>query len=237
MRLDRFLAQMAGMSRKEAARSIALGRVKAGGVTVTDPAFPLGETPQVLLDGLPVGGGLGGRRYYMLHKPPGVVCATKDSREAVVLSLLPPGLRKGLFPVGRLDKDTTGLLLVTDDGAFAHRLTAPGKALGKTYRALLDGPVDLAHLAAEFACPLDLGGGDITSPARLSLVEEGPPPLVELTIYEGRYHQVKRMFARYGREVLRLRRVAVGNLWLDDALSPGQYRPLTPEELALAQGN
>lgn len=233
MRLDRHLAQR-GMSRKDAGKAIRLGRVTVDDAVVTDPAFSCGPGTVIALDGTVTNAKVGEKRYYMLNKPAGMVCALRDAREPVVLSLFPPAQQKGLILAGRLDKDTTGLLIVTDDGEFAHRLTAPGKGLGKTYEARLDTPFDLGRLQREFSAPMDLGGGDTTSPALLELLEAGPQPLAKLTICEGKYHQVKRMFARFGLQVISLRRVAVGRLLLDADLPLGSYRPLQAEERALA---
>lgn len=237
MRLDKLLSHSAGLTRKEAGVAIRQRRVTLDHAICTDPSLSCQAGALLLLDGKPVDTGMNGLRYYMLHKPAGVVSATRDTRENTVLELLPPSLRKGIFPVGRLDKDTTGLLLLTNDGAFSHRLMAPGKVVGKTYRARLDTSFDLSKLQRTFSQSLDLGGGDVTSPAQLSLLEEGEGrPLVELVIYEGRYHQVKRMFELFGLQVIALERVAIGRLWLDEALALGEYRSLTSEELFLALG-
>lgn len=228
MRLDKLVSKGAGMSRKQAAAAIRAGRAQVNGVAITRPEHHCPEDAVLTLDGAVLHTG---HRYLMLNKPAGVLCATRDSNAPTVLELLPPELRGELFPAGRLDKDTEGFVLLTDDGALAHRLLSPHKKVGKTYHAVLDSPFDLEAARDAFSRPMDLGDGDFTSPALLRLLEDGPQPVAELVIYEGRYHQVKRMFARVGPRVIALRRTAIGSLALDETLSPGEWRPLTEEEL------
>ncbi len=180
----------------------------------------------VLLDGRPVG--YQAFSYLMMNKPAGLVSATRDQREKTVLSLLDQ-VPKGLFPVGRLDKDTEGLLLLTNDGPLAHDLLAPGRHVDKTYYALLDGPVGREEIEA-FARGLDIGDDKSTLPARLELGDR--PDQVYITLQEGRFHQVKRMARAVGRTVLFLKRISMGPLVLDEKLKPGDWRPLTKEELA-----
>lgn len=165
----------------------------------------------------------------MLHKPAGVLTATEDSRQRTVLDLLPPELRKrGLSPVGRLDKDTEGLLLLTDDGELAHRLLSPKYHVDKRYFARVDGPLDQADVDA-FAAGMTLGDGLMCLPAGLEPLAEGT---CIVTLREGKFHQVKRMLAARGAPVLYLKRLSMGPLTLDAALPIGGWRELTAEETA-----
>jgi 16S rRNA pseudouridine516 synthase len=184
----------------------------------------------------------------MLNKPAGVITSTADPNHDTVLSLLrPPFSGMSLFPVGRLDVDTEGLLILTNDGILCHRLTSPRTGTDKTYLARLRDPLDEAAFAdyrARLSTGVTLGDGMLCQPARLSRADStvsgdsslgdaaGAGSLVLLTIQEGKYHQVKRMFKMLGNEVVYLRRVAMGDLALDPALAPGEYRELTPEEVA-----
>ena len=167
----------------------------------------------------------------MLHKPAGVLTATADRSQPTVLDLFPPELRRfGLVPAGRLDKDTTGLLLVTDDGDYVHRVITPKKHVPKVYFARTDGqPTDAD--AERFAQGVVLGDGTQCLPARLErLPEQGG---CRVTVYEGKYHMVKRMLAGCGTPVLQLHRLSIGALTLDPTLSPGAYRELSPDEAML----
>ncbi|MGI6402713.1 MAG: pseudouridine synthase [Oscillospiraceae bacterium] len=229
MRLDKLVSHGAGISRKQAADAIRSRRVLVGGQVVTRPETHCDPAALITLDGNPI---VAGNRYYMLNKPSGVVCSTRDLKDPTVLELLPAPLRKGLFPAGRLDKDTEGFVLLTNDGAFAHRMLSPKKKIGKVYRVTLDAPFSLETLQQAFSQPMDLGKGDITSPAQLRLLEEGNCPVAELIIYEGRFHQVKRMFGRFGLGVIALKRTAIGGLALDPNLAPGQWKSLTQQELS-----
>ena len=169
--------------------------------------------------------------YLMLHKPAGVVSATEDNREKTVLDLVRPEDRKnGLFPVGRLDKDTEGLLLLTDDGELAHRLLSPKKHVDKTYYAKIDGQVTEEHVK-QFREGLNIGDEKKTLPAVLTILLSGPVSEIEVTIHEGRFHQIKRMFEAVGCKVTYLKRLSMGSLVLDETLPPEEYRPLTEAEL------
>ena len=165
--------------------------------------------------------------YFMLNKPAGVVSATEDDRYPTVIDLIEERKRKDLFPVGRLDVDTEGLLLITNDGGLAHRLLSPRKHVDKVYFARFDGtlPEDAAE---RFAKGLTLEDGTETMPAKLEPLPEGE---MRLTIREGKYHQVKRMMEAVGCRVTYLKRLSMGSLKLDENLKPGQYRPLTTQEL------
>lgn len=243
MRLDKYLAEMGEGTRQEVKAFIRKGRVMVGGVPVKKPEAKVEEgKDQVTLDGreIPYQKYL----YYMLNKPAGVITATTDSRDRTVLDLLGEDRRKDLFPVGRLDKDTEGLLLITNDGPLAHRLLSPRKHVDKCYYAKVRGEVT-GEDVEQFAQGLFLAGlgeekEEKTMPARLEILKtasaarkEDPGVVSEilLTIQEGKFHQVKRMFQAVGKEVLYLKRLSMGSLKLDPELAPGQYRELTKEEM------
>lgn len=225
MRLDRLAADAAGISRGEARKIIKDGRVSVGGKTVTDISAHFDAGEALSIDGKRV---LRAEFIYiMMNKPAGVLCASKDSRQKTVLDLLPGKYRRArLFPVGRLDKDTEGLLLLTNDGARAHRLLSPRRKVPKTYFARLDG--DLSECGAQ---KLENGvdiGGYITLPATLEKISGGE---WHITIVEGKFHQVKRMFQSQGREVVFLKRIAFGSLTLDRGLKSGEFRHLLSGEV------
>ena len=172
--------------------------------------------------------------YYMMNKPKDVITATEDSVQKTVLDLIDKKDRiKGLFPVGRLDKDTTGLVLLTNDGALAHNLLAPKKHVEKVYEAKIEGIVTEAEVEL-FSKPIELKNGEVTKPSRLVVRkadEDAGISEIEITISEGKYHQIKRMFASTGMHVLELKRLKMGSLELDDRLDPGKYRALTQTEI------
>ncbi|HXH03184.1 MAG TPA: 16S rRNA pseudouridine(516) synthase RsuA [Candidatus Competibacteraceae bacterium] len=227
MRLDRFLSDTTGLSRAQARQAIRAGAVTVDGVPARDPARHIADHSRV---------GYAGRelirrgpRYYMLHKPAGYVCSTADPDHPTVLALLPPEERAGLHPAGRLDLDATGLVLLSDDGQWSHRITAPRRGCAKTYRVVLAEPLP-ADAVQRLRQGLLLHGEDQpTRPAELVPESER---VARLTVYEGRYHQVKRMFAALGNRVLALHRERIGGIALDSALGPGQYRALTADEIA-----
>ena len=227
-RLDKLLASTGRWSRREAKALVREGRVLVDGVPALraeDKVDP--DRSTVLVDG----GDIGYARhvYVMLHKPAGVLSATEDPRQETVLDLLPPELKKrGLFPVGRLDKDTEGLLLLTDDGDLAHRLLSPKKHVDKVYQARLDRPLGEADRDA-FARGILLEDGYRCMAAELELLGDGTE--VRIVLREGKFHQVKRMTAARGSQVLSLKRLRMGPLVLDEALAPGQWRRLTPAEV------
>lgn len=225
-RLDKVLAATGKWSRKEAKALIKAGRVKVEGQTPKGPEDKVEEGALVTVDGHPIN--TDKFVYLMLHKPDGVVSSTEDPREETVLSLLPKELRRvGLFPVGRLDKDTEGLLLLTNDGQLAHRLLAPGKHVDKVYYTEVDGTLDPSDREA-FEKGIVLADGTECLPAGLELLEEPSQALV--TLREGKYHQVKRMLAARGKPVVYLKRLSMGPLKLDPMLPPGRWRYLTREE-------
>ena len=228
VRLDKLIASAGGASRAEARQWLRQGRVAVDGETVSDGALKLDpETARVTLDGRELA--YAAQHYYMMYKPAGVLSATEDGAEKTVLDLMGEAERRmGLFPAGRLDKDAEGLLILTDDGDFCHRLISPGSGVEKTYYVETETPVSAAAPAA-FAAGLVLADGTRCLPAKLLLFGEGERrAVVKLT--EGKYHQVKRMMAAAGSPVSYLKRTAEGGLELDESLGPGGWRPLTSEE-------
>lgn len=227
MRIDRWVAQATDLSRKEVQLAIKQGRICVNEKPVASPAFPVRADDCVSLDGNQLKAA--GARYFMLHKPAGYLCATTDAHHPTVLDLLDEPNKHGLQIVGRLDIDTTGLLLITDDGQWNHRITSPRRACEKTYVAGLAEP--LAETApALFAEGLLLRNEQ--HPTRPAQVESLPDNHCRVTITEGRYHQVKRMLGAVNNRVTSLHRERIGQIHLDPALQPGQYRPLSDEEIA-----
>ena len=227
IRLDRLLSERGIASRSELRQIIRGGRVRVNGQIVTAPERHVDpEAEEITLDGVPV---LRERlRYFMMDKPEGVLSVTEDRRQQTVLDLLPPELRRlRLFPVGRLDRDTSGLLLLTNDGDFAHRVISPRSGVEKRYRAEVDGVPDETDVRA-FAAGIVLADGTRCLPARLEL---GGGSVCFVTVMEGKYHQVKRMLASRGKPVLKLRRLSVGALELGEAPAPGRIRELDAEDL------
>ena len=227
-RLDKLLASTGRWSRKDVKDLVRQGRVKADGVPVKKPEEKFDpERVCLMVDGQTVD--CAPFVYVMMDKPAGLLSATEDRNQKTVVDLLPEHLRRrGLFPVGRLDKDTTGLLLLTDDGPLAHELLSPKKHVDKVYLARVDGQVDEADVAA-LAEGMVLGDGLHCLPAGLEPLEDGSSCLV--TLREGKYHQVKRMLAARGKPVLELRRLSMGPLKLDPGLEGGQWRMLTRGEV------
>ncbi len=233
MRLDRYLSCVTPLSRSQAQKAIRASRVRVDGLLVKRPAEDCAAAARVELDGKPLT--QPGHRYFMLHKPKGYVCSTSDPNNSTVLELLEEPVLRGLHFAGRLDKDATGLLLITDDGAWSHRLVAPGRDCPKCYRVSLADP-----LAEEAAEKLHSGVRlrNEPQPTRPALLEILQPTLIRITITEGRYHQVKRMLAAVGNRVLELHRESIHSLTLDADLQPGQYRALSKAEiLSLSQGS
>lgn len=230
-RLDKILSSQGTATRREAQRLIRSGKVAVDGVVQRDPSAKAEpESAEIAVSGRT----LHYRRYLyvMMNKPAGLLCVSRDPRASTVIDLLPPDLRRqGLFPAGRLDKDTVGLVIITDDGDFAHRMLAPKKEIVKRYQAVVDGPVGDEE-AAVFAAGTSLEDGTRCRPAKLRIVEPGDHPLVEVEITEGRYHQIKRMFLSVNRRVLWLKRMSIGKLVLDSALKEGECREIGPEERA-----
>ena len=228
-RLDKLLASTGRWSRKEVKELIRQGRVQAGGRTAARPEEKHETWEEFSVDGQPVS--CAPMIYLILNKPAGMLTATRDRRQSTVLDLLPEHVRRqGVFPVGRLDKDTEGLLMMTNDGPLAHRLLAPKSHVDKVYLARVEGKVDMEDAAA-FARGMVLEDGLACMPAGLEPLEDGSECLV--TLREGKFHQVKRMLAARGKPVVYLKRLSMGPLRLDEGLVPGAWRPLTEGELAL----
>lgn len=228
MRLDRFLSETTGMSRKEATKVLQRETVLVDGVAQKKAAFKVPAGAKVTWNGARLE--LSGPTYLMMHKPLGCVCANSDPLHLTVFSYLDVANPDKLHTVGRLDLDTSGLLLVTDDGKWSHRITSPKQQCPKVYRAWLAEPLTAADISA-FAAGLQLRNETtLTAPAVLEIVGEREA-LVHL--HEGRYHQVRRMFAAVGNKVEKLHREQVGALKLDADLAPGEVRALSPEEVAL----
>ena len=228
-RLDKLLASTGRWSRAEARRLVREGRVCAEGraaASAEEKYDP--ETARLSVDGEPLR--LREHVYIMLHKPAGVLSATGDRRGITVLDLLPEAYRKrGLFPVGRLDKDTEGLLLLTDDGALAHELLSPKKHVDKVYFTRVAGRLTEDDRAA-FAAGMTLGDGLRCLPAELKILFAGAESEALVTLREGKFHQIKRMLAARGKPVLYLKRLSMGSLSLDETLAPGEWRELTEAE-------
>jgi len=226
MRLDKLMTHLGVASRSGARDVLKAGRVRVNGETVKNAAFSVAEDAEILLDGKRLDTRLS--RHLMLHKPAGVLTAREDNRQQTVMDVLPPLYTSlGCMPVGRLDKDTTGLLILTTDGELAHRLITPERHVDKTYLATVDGCLTDADVE-KFAAGIPLK--DFTClPAKLEILS---PNLGRVTVREGKYHQIKRMFGAVGKPVLRLHRQSFGPLALDESLTPGDFRELTEEEIA-----
>lgn len=232
IRLDKYLADMSIGTRQEVKKYIRQGRVKINEDIIKKPEYKIREDEdKVTFDGAPVA--YETFEYYMLNKPAGVISATEDKRDKTVLDLIKEKKRKDLFPVGRLDKDTEGLLLITNDGALAHRLLSPKKHVDKCYYAKISGGVTEDDVRV-FKERINIGTQEEpewTMPAELKILEKGTVSRIRLTIREGKFHQVKRMFQAVGKEVVYLKRERMGALVLDEELAPGEYRKLTDSEL------
>ena len=231
MRLDKYLAEMGVGTRQEVKKQIRQGKVTVNGTVVKAADTKIDEP----CDEVTIGGrniSYVSYEYYMLNKPGGVVSATEDRRDTTVIDLIKDKKRKDLFPVGRLDKDTEGLLLITNDGDLAHRLLAPKKHVDKVYYAKIDGMVTEEDVK-RFAEGIDIGAEEeeMTRPAKLDIMKSAEESEIRLTIHEGKFHQVKRMFLAVGKEVTYLKRERMGTLCLDENLKPGEYRLLTEEEI------
>lgn len=230
IRLDKYLADMQVGTRSEVKKMIRAGKVQLNGHICknADEKFDP-EQSEVVADHVQVG--YAAYEYFMLNKPKGCVSATEDSRYPTVLDYITEHKRKDLFPVGRLDLDTEGLLLITNDGALAHDLLSPSKHIPKTYEATIDGIVTDADVEL-FANGVDIGEKKLTKPAKLVIIKANVISHVQITICEGKYHQIKRMFETVGKPVLELKRISMGSLMLDEQLEPGAYRALTDEEIS-----
>ncbi|EEP7693097.1 rRNA pseudouridine synthase [Listeria monocytogenes] len=231
MRLDKLLSHTGFGSRKEVKPLLKSGAVVVNGTIQKDSKTQVNpDKDQITVHGTPVV--YQEFVYFMLHKPQNVVSATGDNVSETVIDLLAQeDTLTDPFPVGRLDKDTEGLLIITNDGTLAHNLLSPKKHIDKTYYAKIDGDVTAADVEA-FAAGIELDDGYTCKPASLEIIT---PNEINVTIQEGKFHQVKRMFAARGKTVSYLKRISMGNLQLDESLELGEYRPLTEAELAILQ--
>ena len=232
MRLDKFLSNMGVGTRSEVKKAIMYGKVSVNGQMVKGMNLKIDE----IKDEIVAYGGVVGYSehvYLMLNKPTGVVSATEDKKNKTVIDIIDHPRKIQLFPVGRLDKETEGLLILTDDGQLAHRLLSPKKHVEKTYYAKIKGLITLSHVK-QFKDGIVLD--DFTAmPADLKILAASDISEIEVTIMEGKFHQVKRMFESIGTSVTFLKRIKMGGLVLDESLNLGEYRELTQDELALLE--
>lgn len=233
-RLDKLVASQGMLSRNDVKIMSKKGEITVNGAVIKDCSVKVSYEDDIKINGRPL------RKsqyiYIMLNKPQGVVSASEDKRDKTVVDILPDELkRKNLFPAGRLDKDTTGFSLITDDGDFAHRILSPSKHVYKTYVAKVSEKVDFENARKAFKDGVVLGDGTVLLSADLQLVEDGENPVFKVVIKEGKYHQVKRMFASLGTKVIELKRIAIGGLALDEKLKEGEARIISPEELAMIE--
>jgi len=233
-RIDKFLAEMDFGTRTEIKKDLKKGICTINGEIINQPDIKIDPQKDIVCY-------MGKRilyadyEYYLLNKPQGVVSATEDSLHQTVVDLIIEKRRKDLFPVGRLDMDTEGLLLITNDGNLAHQLLSPKKHVDKTYYAKIKGYVTPEDIAL-FKEGLNIGEDEKTLPALLNILSSDEISEIEVTLTEGKYHQVKRMFEAVEKEVLFLKRISMGPLKLDETLETGNYRPLTDDEIAQLKG-
>lgn len=229
MRIDKYLANSGVGTRTQVKEYIRNGMVTINGNPVKKPEEKVDSEKDVIV----WGGKLISHEtfgYYMLNKPKGCVSATKDNLSKTVMDYLEVEKKEGYFPVGRLDKDTEGLVLLTNDGPLAHRLLSPRHHVDKVYYARVDGRVTQEDVRV-FAEGMDIGEDRLTLPAILTILKAGDISEIEVTLHQGKFHQVKRMFAKIEKPVLYLKRVSMGTLKLDDTLGKGEYRALTEGEI------
>ncbi len=235
MRLDKYLADCGIGTRSEVKVYLKKGMITLNGEKVVKGDIKVIEKSDVVcFQGEEVS--YQENRYYMLHKPAGVVSAVTDNLHRTVIDLLDVPNKQKLFPVGRLDIDTEGLLLLTDDGPLSHELLSPKKHVDKTYYAVISGLVTEEDVV-KFREGLSIGEKKDTLPAELVILKPGNISEITVTIHEGKFHQVKRMFEAVGKEVTYLKRLSMGSLALDEALAPGEYRELTEQEISELKEN
>ncbi|MDD6614975.1 MAG: pseudouridine synthase [Lachnospiraceae bacterium] len=229
IRIDKFLAECQAGTRSEVKQKIRKGLVTVNGRIVKVPEQKVSpDQDEIICGGVQMH--YVSTEYVMLHKPSGCVTALRDDRYPTVMEYLGSGHRPDLAPVGRLDLDTEGLLILTNDGELAHRMLAPKSHVEKTYFAVIAGAVDEEDVQA-FREGLDIGEKHLTLPAGLEILRSGEESEIHLTICEGKFHQVKRMFEARGKKVLYLKRISMGGIPLDPELAAGQWRPLTDDEI------
>ncbi len=233
-RLDKILASQGTLSRRDVKEIIKKGRVTLNGTVVRDSAVKVDlNIDTVAIDGEQIT--LKKHIYIMMNKPQGVISASDSENDETVVDLVPDELyRKGLFPAGRLDKDTTGFVLITDDGDFAHKILSPKNHIFKTYLARLQHELTQGDIET-LEKGITLSDGTTLKEAKVEILENTETPLIKIMICEGKYHQVKRMFAATGNKVVELHRSKMGDLELDPQLKPGECREITPEELIKVQ--
>ena len=230
MRLDKFLCDLQLGTRSQVKEYIKKGNITVNDVIIKKPDYKINESSDTIMYRGEVLT-YQSLYYYMLHKPAGVVTATRDNHDSTVMDLLAGAFGRDLFPVGRLDKDTEGLLLITNDGELAHNLLSPRKHVSKTYYAECTGIINTDKLT-RLEQGLDIGDTEITLPAKAELISQSDAAYaIRLTIVEGRFHQVKRMIAAIGGSVTYLKRISMGSLVLDEKLPKGKYRSLTENEI------
>lgn len=231
-RLDKLIASQGKLSRSDVKKMVKSGRVTVDGAVVKSADIKVDADKSVIsVDGKALN--YKKNIYIMLNKPQGVISASNDKTQKTVVDLVPPELyRDGLFPAGRLDGDTVGFVLITDDGDFAHRILSPKNHIMKTYHATLRSPLAEEDISA-FKNGIELSDGTLCLEAEVRMLEKTDEPIAEVKICEGKYHQVKRMFAALGNKVLYLKRVRMGGLDLDESLEEGQCREITAEEMLL----
>lgn len=236
MRLDKFLSDSGIGTRKQIKECIKNGMVKVDGVVAKRPEMSVNpEENEIIFDNENLTEGYAKFRYYLLNKPQGVVSATTDKHDTTVIDLIDTGYDKDLAPVGRLDKDTEGFLLITNDGKLSHMLLSPKKHVEKEYEVHTRDKItedDIKRLEGG----LDIGDEEPTMPAKAFIEDRDGQEILHLILHEGRFHQVKRMLTAIGNEVVFLKRIRMGGLYLDKDLEPGDYRELTKEELELLSG-
>lgn len=231
-RLDKIICSQTMQSRRETDGFIRRGRVTVDGAVCKDPSKKVDpEKAVICMDGKTLE--FSKFVYYMLNKPAGILCVSRDPKAETVVDLLKPeDRRKDIFPAGRLDKDTHGLVILTNDGDLAHRILSPKNHVMKRYHAILDGPIGEQEIQA-FKKGVILADGTNCLPADLTVLEDGEHPLVEITICEGKFHQIKRMFGTVDRGVDWLCRLSMGGLQLDTSLAECEYRSLDKQEISL----
>ena len=224
-RLDKFLCDLNIGTRSQVKTFIQKGLVTVNGEIIKKPECKVSDTDTVFYQGQALSGEQ--YAYYMLHKPAGIISATEDKFQTTVLEYFKEEPCKNLYPVGRLDKDTEGLLLITNDGELGHRLLSPRHHIPKTYYVELEHSVTESEIAL-LETGVDIGEKNVTLPAKIEIIDE---KTLYITITEGKFHQIKRMFEAVDNKVIYLKRISMGNLALDDALPKGHYRRLTIEEI------
>ena len=224
-RLDKFLCDLNIGTRSQVKTFIQKGLVTVNGEIIKKPECKVSDTDTVFYQGQALSGEQ--YAYYMLHKPAGIISATEDKFQTTVIEYFKKEPCKNLYPVGRLDKDTEGLLLITNDGELGHRLLSPRHHIPKTYYVELEHSVTESEIAL-LETGIDIGEKNVTLPAKIEIIDE---KMLYITITEGKFHQIKRMFEAVNNKVIYLKRISMGNLALDDSLPKGHFRRLTIEEI------